>query len=145
MAMGIRGQMQPRYTIAAMPISVALLLGLAMMQSVPMPTPILSGDCRHPRPAVQRRHGFSSSRRNILRFLTGSNSKAGRSSCGLNSRLNSRRGTTLVQFSGKGLGRRRSAILASQCATTSPGERRRPACRLKKASGLSATLQKTYA
>ena len=41
MAMGIRGQMQPRYTIAAMPISVALLLGLAMMQSVPMPTPIL--------------------------------------------------------------------------------------------------------
>jgi len=36
-------------------------------------------------------------------------------------RFNSRRGTALVQFSGKGLGRRLSAILASQYAITSPG------------------------
>lgn len=40
--------------------------------------------------------------------------------CGFNFRFNSRRGTALVQFSGKGRDRRRSAILAGQRAITSP-------------------------
>src|SRR5260370_9511700 len=41
LALASKALVQAGYPIAAMPISVALLLGLAMMQSVPKPSPIL--------------------------------------------------------------------------------------------------------
>src|SRR5260370_11569808 len=41
LALASQALVQAGYTIAAMPISIALQLGLAMMQSLPMPSPIL--------------------------------------------------------------------------------------------------------